>query len=493
MKSTLRVAALAAVLFLVATVAGAASPTWTPAGNMSIERRDHTATLLANGKVLIEGGSTTAADLFDPASNTFTPTGNTVYEHGPGSTATRLLDGRVLVVGGRDARAGAELYDPATGTFSATGSLNAPRLFHTATRLADGRVLIAGGAGTSAELYDPATGTFSPTGNMTVARAGQTSTLLPDGRVLLAGGDSPTASGCLSSAEVYNPTTATFTPVGSMHAPRCSRWWTGAPLLPSGKVLIVGALNDASAELFDPATQTFSLTGSMTTPRAGATATLLPDGRVLVAGGVATAVPVTLSSAELYDPASGTFSPTASMAQTRWAHTATLLQDGRVLVTGGSGAAGPAQDTTHLKSAELFTLAANHPPRCDEVALDRDTLWPPNHKLVRITAAGARDDDAGDTVTLVVDTVTQDEPTNGTGDGDTAPDAVLSAPPSASVWIRAERSATGDGRVYRLGFTATDSHGATCSGTRTVSVPKSDASGQEAVDLTPPGYDSTGQ
>ena len=118
-------------------------------------------------------------------------------------TATLLADGRVLVAGGYDANdaalASAELYDPKTGTFSPTGSMATARGRHTATLLSDGRVLIAGGgpaswtgAGAylaSAELYDPKTGTFSPTGSMATARDGHTATLLADGRVLIAGGD----------------------------------------------------------------------------------------------------------------------------------------------------------------------------------------------------------------------------------------------------------------------------------------------------------------
>ncbi len=191
---------------------------------------------------------------------------------------------------------------------SATASPTAREL-HTATVLSDGRVLIAGGVDmdipevlVSAELYDAATGTFSPTGPMATARAGHTATLLSDGRVLIAGGRN----------------------------------------LDGGRDWI--ALS--SAELYDPATGTFSPTGPMATARTGHTATLLSDGRVLIAGGDAGGDVVT--TAELYDPKTGTFSPTGSLATARELHTATLLSDGRVLIAGGS------DGSRDLASAELY-------------------------------------------------------------------------------------------------------------------------------------------
>jgi hypothetical protein len=109
------------------------------------------------------------------------------------------------------------------------------------------------------------------------------------------------------------------------------------------------------------------------------------------------------------------------------------------------------------------------------------TLWPPNHKLVAVTVSGITDPDTGDTVTTTITGVTQDEPVNGLGDGDTGPDAFITAG-SATVKLRAERSGLGDGRVYVISFTGTDSHGATCTGTARVTVPHDQRPGGVAVD-----------
>ena len=280
-----------------------------------------------------------------------------------GQTATLLADGRVLVAGGESGEprelASAELYDPKSGTFGATGSMAQARLLATATRLADGRVLIAGGtvAGlidgcrgfASAELYDPASGTFSPTGSMATGRQGHTATLLQDGRVLVAGGcsGSPSATG-VSAAEIYDPRTGVFSAVGAMTQGRFDHT---ATLLANGKVLIVGGDENAqtplaSAELFDPATRTFSQTGSMNQSRLEHTATLLPNGRVLVAGG--TSISGALAEAELYDPTSGAFGPTGSLNQGSQGHAAVPLADGTVLIVGGRGA------TQDLARTELY-------------------------------------------------------------------------------------------------------------------------------------------
>ena len=226
--------------------------------------------------------------------------------------ATLLPNGEVLVTGGtttgNEVLASAELYDPGAGAWTVTGSLHTARLLHTATLLANGKVLVAAGNDyvtgftTKAELYDPTTGTWTSTGNLNVGREDHAAMLLSDGRVLVAGGYGLAAgnTGSLASAELYDPITGTWTFTGSLHTPRQSY---SATLLSDGKVLVAGGFNSgealASAELYDPATGTWTDTGSLNNARYSHTATLLADGKVLVAGGENL---TKLRSAELYDP-----------------------------------------------------------------------------------------------------------------------------------------------------------------------------------------------
>jgi hypothetical protein len=268
-------------------------------------------------------------------------------------TLTLLQNGKVLVVGGHNVDVGslatAELYDPATGTWSSTGSLDIAREGHTAALLQDGKVLVAGGYNndyvplTSTEIYDPDTGTWAVTGNLHVSRRDATATLLPNGKVLVAGGHHAHVE--TTSAELYDPNTGTWTITGSMLTGRNSHT---ATLLQNGKVLVAsGYGGGATCEVYDPATGTWSATGSLSTEREGHTATLLANGKVLVAAGTVPFYPP-LTSAELYDPDSGTWSFTGSLATERYLHTATLLQNGKVIVTGG------ANDSGILGSAELY-------------------------------------------------------------------------------------------------------------------------------------------
>ena len=372
------------------TPAPSTAPSPTPAsrfsatGSMTTGRFDSSATLLPDGRVLIaggqdaSGGESASAELYDPATGTFSPTGSMVYPH-ISPTATLLPDGHVLIAGGSGIgdvlKRGysAELYDPKTGTFSLTGSMNTRRYDQAGVLLPDGRVLLVGGsvydlgskAVATAELYDPKTGKFTMTGSMRTARDGPTATLLPDGRVLIAGGNATPGNGWkpIASAELYNPKTGKFTATGTMTTGRSGNT---ATLLPDGRVLIAGGFGSdgnvlASTELYDPQSGTFSPTGSMAAVRGDHTATLLPDGRVLIAGGAdapddGLAANI-LASAELYDPKTGTFSPAGSMATARQLQTATLLLDGRVLIAGGADGltAGPGMVTAlALPSAELY-------------------------------------------------------------------------------------------------------------------------------------------
>ena len=280
------------------------SGTFQAIAEMSIGRSGHTATLLKNGKVLIIGGWTGRYDLrgsseiFDPATNTFAPTGNLVVGRA-GNTATLLADGRVLVTGGEDRQenkiASAEIYDPSTGKFTQTGSMAEARAAHTATALKDGRVLIVGGGSghypsqhiyRSAEIFDPATSKFTATGQMSVGRHKHAAILLRSGRVLIVGGsDNRDWHGEYASAEIYDPTSGTFSGTGAMSTARF-KLPEAVALLPNGKVLVAGG--GAFAELFDETTGTFTkVSGSLGAARFFASTTVLPGGKALITGGYA--------------------------------------------------------------------------------------------------------------------------------------------------------------------------------------------------------------
>jgi hypothetical protein len=194
---------------------------------------------------------------------------------------------------------------------------------------------------------------FTPTGSLNEARGLHTATLLLDNKVLVAYGSNSSAytdaTGYvgLSSIEVYDPGTGTFTEIVGEDG--AGTFGHTATRLPNGQVLLAGGFvnsvwdysgsnSDNGAAIFDSATGLLSVTANiMTASRGGHTATLLTNGKVLVSGGADQDPTGTgLASAELYDTSTGTFTQTGSMAVGRFLHTATLLQNGKVLVVGGA-------------------------------------------------------------------------------------------------------------------------------------------------------------
>jgi large repetitive protein len=378
-------------------------------GRMRSARGGATAMLLNNGKVLIVGGSNFdeeilgSAELYDPATGAFTEAGHLAVARHDYAIA-KLANGQVLLAGGTYNRSHsargpkseaasrvAELYDPATGAFRATGDMVNGRYAATASLLSDGRVLIVGGEGkngdydgylSTAEIYDPATGSFSTSGTMTVDRAGASAILLPNRQVLIVGGGGNSPGD--ASPELYNPTDNTFAKTNHSAA-EFDYALAKVALLPSGKVLIVRNDDDADtrdlsvlSELYDPATETFTESGRINIPRFGASVSALPDGEVLIFGGI-DAGGNYLSSAELYDPACGKFalsgrheSPssdaqlaagskaTGALEAARYGATATLLSNGKVLVAGGTGAPSSPDGGggAPLAGAELYDPAA---------------------------------------------------------------------------------------------------------------------------------------
>src|ERR1700722_2322694 len=229
-------------------------------------------------------------------------------------------------------------------------AMTTPRANAAAIRLRDGRVLICGGTATgeiggvlsSAELYDPVARTFTPTGSMTVPRTGQTITMLRDGRVLLTGGDKNAGfRSQLASAEIYDPGSGAFTATGSMSTPREGHT---ATMLRDGRVLVAGGSPNGiqatdSAEIYDPSSGSFSRTGNLHQPRVAHVAALLGTGEVLIAGGGRGGMPggyISYDTAEEYDPVRGRFTTMrAHMKSDRVGAAAVKHKDGRVLIVGG--------------------------------------------------------------------------------------------------------------------------------------------------------------
>ena len=353
---------------------------FTQSGAMVNPRDSFTATLLQNGKVLFAGGLignavSSSAEIYNPSTGTFAPTGRLNFPR-EFHTATLLLNGKVLIVGGISTlafAASAELYDPGAGTFSLTGGLQEPRFDHTATALPNGAVVIAGGSGVSQplgslETFDPSSGIFtSQSVFMNVPRTGHATTQLADGRLLLTGGEDGTFQ-VNSSAEIFDPETGKFSLTGVMIQGRHGHT---ATLLGNGTVLVVGGYSDAAgpndgtnivpiAEIYNPVTGTFrQASSSPNVARAYHTATRLPNGKVLIAGGQIAGQQDT-STVELYDPTAETFTLAGNMSGPRYNHTATLLKDGRVLIADGITQAGTpgngvGPDDVYDPSTGLFT------------------------------------------------------------------------------------------------------------------------------------------
>ncbi len=390
----LRFCVLAWLLLSAGDLAHSREPGWIQTGNLNTARTYGTATLLPNGKVLVIGGyggscDLASTELFNPATGTFSPAA-AMPQGRSNHTATLLRNGKVLVAGGQCngvTLADAELYDPRTNSWTPTGRLNIARAYQEPTLLNDGCVLVTGGvrSGTPpvfaqgaprgsalelAEIYDPSTGKWSTTGSMRTARYYHTATLLSNGDVLVTGGigsrlnesensGPPCNVPAEASAEIYHPKTGKWSEVAPLpHA----LFAHSATLLPNGTVLVAGGQSNgacfASAEIFDPSKNFWEGTGSLPITLSAHTATLMPDGRVLVTGG--TYYEGIRRECEIYDPSTGTWAAGPQLNTPHGIHTATLLKDGTLLVMGGVYALGlPGYNQI---SAELYAVTEKRAP-----------------------------------------------------------------------------------------------------------------------------------
>jgi hypothetical protein len=368
--------ASALVLFVACSASRSAAQvpsTFTSTGSMTAPRAGHTATLLRNGKVLIAGGShfqpfahdevQASAELYDPSTGAFSLIGSMSVPRAFHAAAL-LPDGKVLIAGG-DAGGTAELYDPSTGLFSLVGSMGQTSGRQFATVLNNGKVLIAGGP--FASLFDPSNATFTSLGPLPIQATALT--LLADGKVLIQGTDE---AGFAGSAH-YDPETGAF----RLDGEPITKTWTiiTATLLASGKVLDTSTATDESwptgvADFYDPSTEAF-VSKKLAAFRRWATATLLPNSTVLITGGGGDSSDTwwysATSGAELYDPVADSFSLTGNMAENRERHTATVLPDGTALIAGGgtAGFGSASAEIYHphvlIPAPVLFSLPGNGP------------------------------------------------------------------------------------------------------------------------------------
>ncbi|MGA3057595.1 MAG: hypothetical protein ABSE70_06115 [Candidatus Limnocylindrales bacterium] len=284
------------------------SSTWTTTGSLNAPRAYFAAEPLTNGRAFVTAGvsgdsvSYSSTKVYDETAGTFTQTGPLNYART--SPAYALLnDGRILVAGGSYYSSltdgvplsSAEVFDPATSTWSMTGAMHQARDDFQAVTLTDGRVLAVGGGSntvTTAELWDPKTGIWSNAGSLATWRFDFSLLALPDGSALVAGGEGEVAGGegevgVLTSAERFDPAALTWSSAGNMQTAAAGRM---AAVLANGKVLFAGGWVSVrsyltASEVYDPVSGSWTPTVPLPHMRADGQTVLLADGSVLIAGG----------------------------------------------------------------------------------------------------------------------------------------------------------------------------------------------------------------
>lgn len=335
-----------ATLFAILSFSSISAQATVTTGSMNVPRMLHQANALPDGRILFSGGyakpgtaAYASAEIYDPATGLFTliaPMQQARTNHG----AVTLADGRVLVIGGTIATspalvgtATAELYDPATGQWTYTGNLSSARSRVLARLLPDGKVFVMNEDGYDSnkyygEVYDPATGTFTRTGNVLEASGWHGLVVLADGRVMKLGGYAN--SNYSRRAEIWDPATNQWNATGSMLEARQD---VKPALLPDGKVLVAGGSNVMVAlntsEIYDPATGLFTAAGVMPDAFKADSSTILADGSIVFTG------PYTKNLVR-FQPGTGTWNLTGPKRGTVRLSSVSRLQDGNMLLAGGA-------------------------------------------------------------------------------------------------------------------------------------------------------------
>ncbi len=321
---------------------------------------------LEDGRFLITGGlappffsPVNTAEILDPKTRIFTPTSNSMSVARTSHTLTPLQDGRIIIIGGRSTNASgipldtAEIYDPVTDTFTPTaGTLNIPRRSHRAILLDDGRVLVTGGGDSSStgltmamdsiEIYDPVNDTFElATETMSDVRQFHNMEKMSDGKVLIiGGGQGPGLSNPAQSVDIFNPADNSITPAGDMISKRMT---VGVSQIKGDKVLLAfawdgGDVTNASEVLaYDAASSTVSFTPTAEKPVHGKVdifAVTLLDGTVLLPLGGNEQLDV-LPDTTLYRPNKDDFVLAGATQYPNTGGNSDLLKDGRAVLAGG--------------------------------------------------------------------------------------------------------------------------------------------------------------
>jgi N-acetylneuraminic acid mutarotase len=350
----------------------AATPTpgsWSESGDMTRARGFAPVVALADGTVITAGGtdgSSFSASAERWSSGTWTTAGS-IGQPVAGQVAVKLNNGKALFAGGADDISyylKADVFDPSAGTWAQTPNMVHAHAYGAAAKLANGDVLVIGGydggpslVTNAVDVYSAGGGTWSAGSALPGAgRYAFTATAAGNGKILVAGGSDGSlgASAALSSAYVYTAGSG-WAATDSMSRPRID---AASVTLPDGRILVAGGVDGNgvptnTAEVYDPTTGHWSLTGFMPLARAGFSLTLMTGGKVLAAGGYGTSPSQAMSTAVLFDPTTGGWSSTGSFLFARRFPSAAALPDGRVLVTGGHDGG-----TSYLDSTELY----NPPP-----------------------------------------------------------------------------------------------------------------------------------